>query len=44
MILKLLFRLLLAWHIEFGKLKGLKKELIEELILIAWRPRKWQVV
>ena len=32
---------LLAWYIKFEKRKALKKELNEELMLIAWDPRKW---
>ena len=31
---------LLAWHIKFEKRKALKKELHEELIPIAWNPKK----
>ena len=31
---------LLAWHIKFAKRKALKKELHEELIPIAWNPKK----
>ena len=31
----------LAWHSKFVKRKALKKELNEELVLIAWHPRKW---
>ena len=30
---------LLAWHIE--KNKALKKELNEELMLVAWHPKRW---
>ena len=32
---------LLAWHIKFGKRKTLKKGLKEELVLVAWHPRRW---
>ena len=32
---------LLAWLIKFEKRKPLKKELNEELMLVAWHPRKW---
>ena len=32
---------LLAWHIKFEKRKYLKKELNEDLIPIAWHPRRW---
>ena len=33
---------LLAWHIKFEKRKALKEELNEELIPIAWHPkRRW---
>ena len=31
----------LAWHNKFEKCKALKKELNEELMLIAWYPRRW---
>ena len=31
----------LSWHIKFGKPKAFKKELNEELMLIAWHPRRW---
>ena len=30
----------MAWYIKFEKRKALKKELNEELMLIAWDPRK----
>ena len=33
---------LLAYHIKFKKHKALKKELNEELMLIAWHPRRWR--
>ena len=33
--------ILLAWHIKFEKRKALKKELNEELMLVAWHPRRW---
>ena len=32
---------LLAWYIKFEKLKELKKELSEELMLVAWHPSRW---
>ena len=32
---------LLAWHIKFEKRKALKKELNEELILVAWHSKRW---
>ena len=32
---------LLAWHIKFEKCKAFKKELNEELLLIARHPKKW---
>ena len=32
---------LLAWHIKFKKGKALKKELNEELIPVAWHPKRW---
>ena len=32
---------LLAWHIKFEKRKTLKKIISEELIPIAWHPKKW---
>ena len=32
---------LLTWHIKFEKRKALQKELNEELMLIAWHPRRW---
>ena len=38
MTLKLLFRYL-TWHIKFQQRKAFKKELNEELMLIAWHPR-----
>ena len=31
---------LLAWHIKSEKCKALKKELTEELMLVAWHPRR----
>ena len=33
---------LLAWYIKFAKRKALKKELNEELMLLAWHPRRWR--
>ena len=33
---------LLAWYIKFAKRKALKKELNEELMLLAWHPRSWR--
>ena len=32
---------LLAWDIKFEKLRALKKELNEELMVIVWHPRIW---
>ena len=32
---------LLAWHIKFEKRKELKKTISEELMLIAWHPKRW---
>ena len=32
---------LLAWHVKFEKCKELKKELNEELMPIAWHPKRW---
>ena len=32
---------LLAWYSKFKKSKALKKELNEELMLVAWYPRIW---
>ena len=32
---------LLAWHIKFEKCKALKKKIIEELMPIAWHPKRW---
>ena len=32
---------LLAWHIKFEKCKARKKELNEELMSIAWHPKRW---
>ena len=32
---------LLASHIKFEKREKLKKELGEELILLAWHPKRW---
>ena len=31
---------LLFWHIKFEKLKALKKKISEELMPIAWQPKK----
>ena len=31
---------LLAWHSKFEKRKALEKELDEELMLVAWHPRR----
>ena len=31
---------LLAWHIKSEKCKAPKKELTEELMLVAWHPRR----
>ena len=31
----------LAWHIKFEKRKVLKKQFNEELMFIAWHPRRW---
>ena len=33
---------LLAWDIKFEKLRALKKELNEELMVIVWHPRIWR--
>ena len=32
---------LLAWHIKFEKRKALKKDINEELMLVAWHPKRW---
>ena len=32
---------LLSWHIKFEKIKALKKKISEELIPIAWHPKRW---
>ena len=32
---------LLAWHINFEKRKVLNKKISEELMLIAWHPKRW---
>ena len=32
---------LLAWHIKFEKRKELKKKISEELMPIAWHPKRW---
>ena len=32
---------LLAWHIKFESHKALKIELNDELMLLAWHPRRW---
>ena len=32
---------LLSWHIRFEKRKVLEKKISEELISIAWRPKRW---
>ena len=32
---------LLAWHIKFEKCKALKKKVSEELMPIAWHPKRW---
>ena len=32
---------LLAWHINFEKLKELKKELSTELMPVAWYSNRW---
>ena len=31
----------LAWHIKFKKRKELKKNISEELMPIAWHPKRW---
>ena len=31
----------LAWHIKFEKRKALKKKISEELMPLAWHPRRW---
>ena len=31
----------LAWYIKFEKRKALKKKLNEELMPIAWHPKRW---
>ena len=31
----------LAWYIKFAKHKALKKKLNEELMSIAWHPKRW---
>ena len=35
----IIYMRLLSWHIKFEKLKALKKELNEELMLVAWHTR-----
>ena len=32
---------LLSWHIRFEKRKVLEKKISEELISIAWHPKRW---
>ena len=32
---------LLAWHIKFKKRKELKKKISDELIPLAWHPKRW---
>ena len=32
---------LLAWHIKFEKRKELKKKISEELMPLAWHPKRW---
>ena len=32
---------LLVWHIKFEKCKAFKKELNEELMPVAWHPKRW---
>ena len=32
---------LLAWHTKFKKRKELKKELSNELMSVAWHPKRW---
>ena len=32
---------LLAWHIKFEKTQALKKIISEELMPIAWHPKRW---
>ena len=32
---------LLAWHIKFEKRKALKKDISEELMPVAWHPKRW---
>ena len=33
--------ILLAWHIKVEKRKALKKKLNEELMPVAWHPKRW---
>ena len=33
---------ILTWHSKFEKYKALKKELNEELMLVAWHPKRWR--
>ena len=37
----IIFIRLLAWGIKFEKRRALKKELNEELIPVAWHPKRW---
>ena len=32
---------LLAWHIKFEKPKDFKKKISEELMPVAWHPKRW---
>ena len=31
----------MAWHTKFKKRKELKKELSNELMSVAWHPKRW---
>ena len=37
----MIFTRLLVWHIKFKKCKPLKKKLSEELMPVAWHPKRW---
>ena len=41
MMINLMNIILQAWHIKLEKHKELKKELSEELMLVAWHPSRW---
>ena len=37
----MIFTRLLVWHIKFKKCKPRKKKLSEELMPVAWYPKRW---